>query len=60
VKTAGLNTLTWLTAYLGECGRNGGKPLTGEALDRFLPWTASPEDLRAWPSLRHRIKTRVR
>jgi hypothetical protein len=53
VKTAGLNTLTWLTAYLGECGRNGGKPLTGKALDRFLPWTASPEDLRAWPSLRH-------
>ena len=24
---AGLNLLTWLTAYLDECGRNGGKPL---------------------------------
>ena len=45
---AGLNVLTWLTAYLDECGRNGGKPLTGPALERFLPWTASPDDLRAW------------
>jgi transposase len=45
---AGLNVLTWLTAYLDECGRNGGKPLTGPALERFLPWHASPEDLRAW------------
>ncbi|HUZ52873.1 MAG TPA: transposase [Streptosporangiaceae bacterium] len=26
---AGLNLLTWLTAYLDECGRNGGKPLMG-------------------------------
>ena len=48
VKMAGLNTLTWLTAYLDECGRNGGKPPAGEALERFLPWTASPEDLRTW------------
>ena len=24
---AGLNDLTYLTAYLDECGRNGGKPL---------------------------------
>jgi hypothetical protein len=45
---AGLNTLTWLTAYLDECGRHGGKPLTGKALERFLPWTASQEDLRTW------------
>jgi len=45
---AGLNVLTWLTAYLDECGRNGGKPLTGPALQRFLPWTASPDDLHAW------------
>jgi len=45
---AGLNTITYLTAYLDECGRNGGKPLTGKALERFLPWTASPEDLRTW------------
>jgi transposase len=45
---AGLNVLTCLTAYLDECGRNGGKPLTGPALERFLPWNASPEDLRTW------------
>ena len=48
VQMADLNPLAWLTAYLDECGRNGGKPLTGEKLDRFLPWNASPEDLRAW------------
>jgi transposase len=45
---AGLNVLTWLTAYLNDCGRNGGKPLTGPALERFLPWNASPDDLRTW------------
>jgi transposase len=45
---AGLNVLTWLTAYLDECGRNGGKPLTGPALERFLPWNAGREDLRTW------------
>jgi transposase len=45
---AALNLLTYLTAYLDECGRNGGKPLTGKALERFLPWKASPEDRRAW------------
>lgn len=26
---AGLNVLTWLTAYLDACGLNNGKPLTG-------------------------------
>jgi transposase len=45
---AGLNVLTWLTAYLDACGRNNGKPLTGPELDRFLPWNADPEDLRTW------------
>ena len=45
---AGLNILTYLTAYLDECGRNGGKPPAGLALERFLPWNASPEDLRTW------------
>jgi hypothetical protein len=45
---AGLSILTYLTAYLDQCGRNGGKPLTGPALERFLPWNASPEDLRTW------------
>src|SRR6185437_15415432 len=43
---AGLNLLTYLTAYLDECGRNSGKPLSGKALERFMPWNASPEDLR--------------
>ncbi len=47
-RMAGLNVLAWLTAYLDECGRNGGKPLAGPALERFLPWNASPEDLRTW------------
>jgi transposase len=45
---AGLNVLTYLTAYLDECGRNSGKPLTGPDLERFLPWRAVPGDLRAW------------
>jgi transposase len=48
VQMAGLNIITYLTAYLDECGRHGGKPLSGEALSRFLPWNASPEDLRTW------------
>ena len=54
----GLNILTYLTAYLDECGRNGGKPLTGPALERFLPWNASPEDLRTWASPRRAAKIR--
>ncbi len=37
-----------LTAYLYACGRNGAKPLTGPDLERFLPWNATPADLRAW------------
>lgn len=48
IQMAGLNVLTWLTAYLDACGRNSGKPLSGPDLQRFLPWNASPEDLRAW------------
>ena|SRR5579862_5746661 len=48
IQLAGLNVLTWLTAYLDECGRNSGKPLTGPAMERFLPWNASPEELRTW------------
>jgi hypothetical protein len=47
-RMAGLNVLTYLTAYFDECGRNGRKPLAGPALERFLPWKASPEDLRTW------------
>jgi hypothetical protein len=48
VQMAGLNVLTWLTAYLDACGRNSGKPLTGPDLEQFLPWNANPDDLRAW------------
>jgi transposase len=45
---AGLNVLTYLTAYLDACGRNRGKPLSGPDLERFLSWNASPGDLRTW------------
>jgi transposase len=45
---AGLNVLTYLTAYLDACGRNGGKPLASPDLERFLPWNATPDDMRAW------------
>ena len=48
---AGLNPVTYLTAYLAECGRNSRKPLAGPALERFLPWNASPDDLQAWAQL---------
>jgi transposase len=48
VEMAGLNVLTWLTAYLDACGRNGGNPPSGPDLERFLPWTANPQDLQAW------------
>ncbi len=44
---AGLNILTYLTAYLGACGHNGGKPPAGPDLQRFLPWDATPAALRA-------------
>jgi len=45
---AGLNVITYLTAYLDACGRTGGKPLAGPDLEQFLPWTATREDLHAW------------
>ena len=44
----GLNVLTYLTAYLDACGHIRGKPLTSPDLERFLSWTAAPEDLSAW------------
>ncbi len=43
-----LNVLSYLTAHLDACGRNGGKPLSGPDLECFLPWNASPGDLQAW------------
>jgi transposase len=45
---AGLNIITYLTAYLDACGRTGGKPPTGPDLQRFQPWTATPDDLHTW------------
>jgi transposase len=45
---AGLNVITYLTAYLDACGQTGGKPPTGPDLQRFLPWTATREDLDTW------------
>jgi transposase len=45
---AGLNVITYLTAYLDTCGRTGGKSPTGPNLQRFLPWTATREDLNTW------------
>lgn len=51
---AGLNPLSYLTAYLQECARAGGSAPTGQALTRFLPWAASTHDLTAWAHNPHR------
>ena len=45
---AGLNPLVYLGAYLHACAQAGGKPPTGAALDRFLPWAINPDDRAAW------------
>ena len=45
---AGLNPLAYLGAYLHACAEAGGKPPTGAALDRFLPWAINPDDRAAW------------
>src|SRR5260370_28181235 len=47
-RMAALNLLTYLAAYLDECGRHGGKPLTEPAPQRFLPSKARPQDPRTW------------
>jgi len=52
---AGLNPLTYLTAYLDAWGRNAGKPLAGPDLERFVPWNATPADLRARVTPSHRL-----
>ncbi|HVA91174.1 MAG TPA: transposase, partial [Chloroflexota bacterium] len=43
-----LHPLTYLTAYLQACADNGGRPLSGPELDRFLPWALAPEDRAVW------------
>jgi transposase len=45
---AGLNPLTHLTAYLDSCAQADATAPTGQALTRFLPWTATPDDLTTW------------
>ncbi|HEY2831961.1 MAG TPA: transposase [Sporichthyaceae bacterium] len=45
---AGLNPLAYLNAYLNQCAQAGGKPPTGAALHRFLPWALNPDDRAAW------------
>ena len=47
-----LNVLTYLTAYLDACGRNGGEPPAGPDLDAFLPGTLRP--LTCTPGHSHR------
>jgi len=41
-----LNPLSYLHAYLGACAKAGGK--APESIVRFLPWSASAEDLATW------------
>jgi len=43
---ANLNPLSYLNAYLVACAEAGGKPPPD--INRFLPWSANPEDLAAW------------
>ena len=43
---AQLNPLSYLNAYLAACATAGGKPPANIA--RFLPWSASPDDLATW------------
>lgn len=46
--TAGASPLTYLTDYLTACAAAGGKAPAGPALERFLPWAASSQDLTRW------------
>lgn len=48
----GLNPQAFLTAYLTTCAVNGGQPLEGAALERFLLWTLSDTDRAAWAAPR--------
>jgi len=51
---AGLNLLTWLTAYLDECGRNGGKPSPARTWTASCPGTPAPATSAPGHSRRHR------
>ena len=51
-RMAGLNDLTYLTAYLDECGRNGGKPLPGRRWNGSCPGTPAPKTSEPGPSPR--------
>jgi hypothetical protein len=46
-----LDPLCYLTEYFTACGGTGGKPLEGLELDRFLSWSMSEEQRRAWAAL---------
>ena len=48
---AGLNVLTYLTAYLDACGRNGGKPLSGRTWNGSCRGTLPPP---TWAPRRNR------
>jgi hypothetical protein len=52
VLRANLNPLSYLIDFLNTWASNGGKPLEGQALDRFLPWTMSEADKKAWTVVR--------
>ena len=45
---AGLNVLTYLTAYFDACGRNGGRPPAGPRTWNGSCPGSPPEDLKAW------------
>lgn len=45
---AGINPLSYLHDYLDACAHAGGRPPESETLTRFLPWSASSNDLKRW------------
>jgi transposase len=48
-----IEPLHLLTGYLTCCAGNGGKPLTGDHLDAFLPWTPAGRARRSSGHQRH-------
>ena len=56
-KMAGLNVLTWLTAYLDECGHNGGKPLAGGHWNGSCPGPPAPGPPHLGTAAARRTKT---